>query len=369
MPHRRRFLQMTAGAAGLVGLHAAGLLRAAAAVAADTPVTPAAKPLELLFLGGTGFIGPHQIRHALARGHKVTIFNRGRRSGLFGDGVQELTGDRDDKVGEGLNALRTDRTWDAVIDNSGYVPRHVRDAVALLKDRCRRYVYVSTVAAYPEGPGTYAEDAELATLDDPTVETVTWETYGPLKAACDRIVRRELGDKATVVRPTYIVGPGDTTDRFTWWVDRLHRGGPVVGPAHPEVAVQVVDARDLCPWLVTLAENGTPGAFNAAGPAYTRRGLLWAVRGTAEADVELLWPTPEQAETLEPFAPMLDWGSESRVFPGDASRAAGMTYRSLADSTLGTLAWWRDQPQDRRDKPRGWPDAAKEAATIKALQG
>lgn len=366
MPHRRQFLQFAAGTVSLAGLHAAGLLRGAAAAAA---VEPAAKPLEILFLGGTGFIGPHQVEHALARGHRVTVFNRGRKSGLFGGRVQELTGNRDAKVDEGLSALQGDRTWDVVIDNSGYVPRHVRDSVRLLKDRCGRYVYVSTVAVYPDGPGLFPEDAPLAELADPAVEQVTGETYGPLKAECDRIVRAELGDRATVVRPTYIVGPGDTTDRFTWWVDRIHRGGDVVGPAHADVAVQIVDVRDLAPWIVTLGENGTPGAFNAAAPAVTRAGLLWGIRATTAADVTFHWPTPELAAELELPAPMLDWGSESAVFPWAASLAAGLAYRPLMDSALGTLQWWRAQPAERRAKPRGWPTAEQEAAALAKLAG
>ncbi|MFO7610186.1 MAG: epimerase, partial [Candidatus Krumholzibacteriia bacterium] len=144
MTDRRQFLQIAAGTAGLVGLTAAGCFSRANAADQDR-VEPAAKPLSILFLGGTGFIGPHQVEHALARGHQVTTFNRGRKSGYYGDRVEELTGNRDAKVDEGLAALQGDRTWDVVIDNSGYVPRHVRDSVQLLKDRCRRYVYVSTV--------------------------------------------------------------------------------------------------------------------------------------------------------------------------------------------------------------------------------
>ena len=368
MTDRRQFLQLAAGTAGVAGLAAAGLFTKGQA-ATVTVVEPAARRLKLLFLGGTGFIGPHQVEHALARGHEVTIFNRGRKSGLFGDEVEELTGNRDEQIDEGLAALRGERTWDAVIDNSGYVPRHVRDSVALLKDRCRRYVYVSTVAVYPDAPGTYPEDSDLAPAPPADVEDVTGETYGPLKAECDRIVRAELGAKATVVRPTFIVGPGDTTDRFTWWVERIHRGGDVVGPPDAEVGVQVVDARDLCPWIVHLAERDTAGAFNAAGPLYTRRGLLWGIRGTATGEVTFHWPTAEQAEKLEIPAPMLNWGDQTHFFPGEASRGAGMAYRPLADSATGTLEWWRGQPQERRDKARGWPTPEQERAALEVLQG
>ena len=366
MPNRREFLQTALGTAGLFGLQAAGLIGSARA--AD--VAPADKKLKLLFLGGTGFIGPHQIEYALARGHEVTVFNRGRRTGMYGDRVEEIIGNRDTKIDEGLTPLAGDRTWDIVIDNSGYVPRHVRDAVELLGSRCRRYIYVSTVAAYDADAAAYfSEDGPLAELADPTVEKVDGQTYGPLKAACDRIVRDALGSRATVVRPTFIVGPGDTTDRFTYWVDRIHRGGDIVGPANAEVAVQTVDVRDLCTWLIHLAENDTAGTFNAAGQAWTRASLLWAVRGTTGADSTFHWPSAALMTEMEMPAPMLDWGDQSRVFDHQASLQAGLTYRSVAESALDTLAWWRGQPDERRAKPRGWPADGLEARVLAKLKG
>ncbi len=161
MTTRREFLALSAGA---LAVYAAGLK---AVEAAD-------RPLKILFLGGTGFLGPHQINHALARGHEVTMFNRGRNAGMYGDRVEELVGNRDDTVDDGLSVLRGDRRWDVVVDNSGYVPRHVRDSVELLKDRCGRYVYVSTVAVYDfERGNEVPESAPLAKLDDPAVEEVT----------------------------------------------------------------------------------------------------------------------------------------------------------------------------------------------------
>jgi 2'-hydroxyisoflavone reductase len=365
MTTRRHVLQVAAGL-GLAGLSAPKLH---AATAPTRTVEPSAAPLKLLILGGTGFIGPHQVEYALARGHTVTVFNRGRKSGLFGERVEELQGDRDSTIDSGLTALAGDRTWDVVIDNSGYVPRHVRDSATLLKDRCRRYVYVSTVAVYPEFAGVFGEDAPIAELEDKSIEDVSGATYGPLKAECDRVVIEVLGAKGTIVRPTYIVGPGDTTDRFTYWVDRMQRGGDVVGAAHTEVGVQVVDVRDLCPWVVTLAENDTPGIFNAAGPVFTRVGFLWGLRASSAADVTFHWPTPELVAELELPAPMLDWGSHSQTFPGAASIAKGMKYRSLAESAAGTLEWWRAQTDERRSKARGWPTPELEAAAVARLKG
>jgi 2'-hydroxyisoflavone reductase len=353
---------MTAGA------FAAGPLLGMAESAA-VQIPRAARPLSLLVLGGTGFLGPHQIDYAVARGHRVTMFNRGNDPGLFGDAVEELKGNRDTRLDTGLDALRGDRTWDVVIDNSGYVPRHVRDSAELLKDRCGRYLYVSTVAVYDfESGSVFPEDAKLAELQDPDIEEVTGETYGPLKAACDLAVRDILGNRCTVVRPTYVVGPGDHTDRFTYWVERVHRGGDVLAPAVPEREVQWVDARDLCPWMITLAENGTPGIFNAAGPSskVDRGGLMWGLRALTAEPVRLHWPSDDLLEELGIDQPMM--GRENSIhFDNAASMAAGLHYRSLADTAQGTLAWWQSQPEERRAKARGWPSAAQEQSAIERI--
>jgi 2'-hydroxyisoflavone reductase len=358
MTTRREFIAVTTGA---LAARVAGL---------NASVSAAERPLDILFLGGTGFLGPHQIKYALARGHRVTLFNRGSNAGMFGDRAEELIGNRDTRIDDGLNALEGDRRWDVVVDNSGFIPRHVRDSAELLKNRCRRYVYVSTVAVYDfESGGVFPEDAELAPLDDKTVEKVTGATYGPLKAECDRIVRNILGDSVTVVRPTYVVGPGDHTDRFTYWVDRVARGGEVLAPGLPENIAQWVDARDLCPWIVTLGETDTRGIFNAAGPAstFTREGLMWGLAAQTDRPVEFFWPGVELLNELEFDAPMM--GRENSVrFVNQASMDAGLQYRSLADSASGTLEWWRAQSAERRANPRRWPSAEKEAEAIARLK-
>jgi len=360
---RRSFIGMTAGA------FAAGpLLGMATSAAAEVP--RAARPLSILVLGGTGFLGPHQIEYAVARGHRVTMFNRGNNPGLFGDAVEELTGNRDTHIDTGLDTLRGDRNWDVVIDNSGYVPRHVRDSAELLKDRCRRYLYISTVAVYDFDSGSvFPEDAKLAGLEDPAIEEVNGETYGPLKAACDVAVREIVGDRCTVVRPTYVVGPGDHTDRFTYWVERVNRGGDVLAPAGPEREAQWVDARDLCPWVITLAENDTPGIFNAAGPSskVDRGGLMWGLRALTAEPVRLHWPGDDLLEELGIDQPMM--GRENSFhFANEASLATGLTYRSLADTAEGTLAWWRSLPDERRANPRRWPTSEQERAAIERIR-
>lgn len=358
MTTRREFLTITAGA---LAVHAAGL---------KAEVGKAAKPLDILFLGGTGFLGPHQINYAIERGHRVTMFNRGSNAGMYGDAVEELIGNRDSGIDDGLSVLDGDRTWDVVVDNSGYVPRHVRDSVELLKDRCHRYIYVSTVAVYDFESGTvFPEDAKLADLEDSSVEKVTGETYGPLKAECDRIVREMLGDACTVVRPTYVVGPGDHTDRFTYWADRVYRGGEVLAPGLADNICQWVDARDLCPWIITLAENDTPGTYNASGPSstVTRDGLMWGLRAMTDKPVEFFWPDVSLLEELEFNTPMMG-REQSVLFVNRASMDAGLHYRSLAKTAQGTLEWWYQQSDERRANARNWPSAELERQIIKKLK-
>lgn len=345
MTTRREFLSISAGA---LALQASGL---AAAI-------PATHPLDILFLGGTGFLGPHQINYALARGHRVTMFNRGSNAGMYGSKVEEIIGNRDNNIDDGLSGLKGDRSWDVVVDNSGYVPRHVRESAELLKGRCRRYIYISTVAVYDFDVATvFPESAKLADLEDPSIEEVTGETYGPLKAECDRIVQNIFGDACTIVRPTYIVGPGDHTDRFTYYVVQANKGGDVLAPGLPDNEVQWIDARDLCPWIVTLAENNTAGVFNAAGPAsaVNRSGLMWGLRALTAEPVNFFWPTTALLEELGIDMPMMSQERDSTHFENTASMEAGLHYRSLANTATDTLEWWQSQTSERRANARRWP--------------
>jgi 2'-hydroxyisoflavone reductase len=373
MPDRRQFLGSAAALfAGAAVAPLANLPRRRATLA------PAAASLSILVLGGTGFIGPHVIERALARGHRVTMFNRGSNPGLFGDEVEELTGDRDPQVGTGLTSLEGDRRWDVVIDNSGYVPRHVRATAELLEDRVGRYLYTSTVAVYDDdaeppiaGVHIADRDSPLLPAPDPPTEEVTGATYGPLKAEGDRIVRALYGERATVVRPCYIVGPGDTTDRFTYWVERLHRGGEVVCPAHPGYQINWIDVRDLCALLIHLAEAGTPGAFNGVGPAspLTNEEALWGLRAFAAAPTSLYWPEATLLEELEFPTPMFDASRPDQRNDATAAVAAGLSYRSLAETVRDTHAWWLEQSDERRASPRGWPSAEAEAAVLARIRG
>lgn len=338
----------------------------------------AARPLDILFLGGTGFLGPHQVEYALARGHRVTIFNRGQSAqGLYGDRVEVLIGNRDARIAPGLAALEGDRRWDVVIDNSGYVPRHVRDSVTLLKDRVGRYVYVSTVAVYDSSAGgTMDENSPLWPAPSPEVEEVSGATYGPLKAECDRIVQAELGAKATIVRPTYIFGPGDETDRFTYWVDRVASGGEVLGPPDPEAELQWVDARDLCPWIVQLGERDQPGIYNASGPTVPAiwGEVLQSLTKLSAEPVQFRWATLDALKSTGIRLPLVRQPATPGAvtlrghFDGRKAESAGLRYRPLDDTAEATLAWWRAQTPERHAQAQGWPTREQEQKALEMLR-
>jgi 2'-hydroxyisoflavone reductase len=351
---------------------------AAIAVSATTrlfaDVPRAAHPLDILILGGTGFLGPHQVEYALARGHKVTLFNRGHNATLFGDRVEVLIGDRDTKTGPGLSALDGTRRWDAVIDNSGYLPRHVRDTAQLLKSRVRRYLFVSTVAAYAGAGAVCLETSPLRPLSNPENEQVNGQSYGELKAEGDRIVREVYGAAATVVRPTYLIGPGDETDRFTYWAARTAEGGTVVGPRADAKSLQTADVRDLCPWMVTLLERDLPGIFNAAAPPMPWDEVLNALRPLSKGAVRFVRPPAAIIEELKldfPLvAPTTSGGhlpNERTSFDGSKAVHAGLIYRQLSQSGSATLEWWRAQTAERRAAAKYWPTADQEKAILDAM--
>jgi 2'-hydroxyisoflavone reductase len=362
MTTRRRLMFQ---AIALIAMQKVGTGYAASAASA---IDPAPRRLDLLVLGGTGFLGPHQVEYALARGHRVTMFNRGRSgAGMYGDRVEALIGNRDAKIDAGLSALAGTRRWDAVIDNSGYLPRHVRDSANLLKGRVGRYVFVSTLSVYDAAAGELIDEASpLSKSPDPPTEEMSWANYGPLKADCDRAVREIQGDAATVVRPGFIVGPGDDTDRFTYWVDRLSRGGDVLAPPEPSRALQWVDVRDLSPWIVDLAERDRSGVYNAVGPRTrtTWREVVEVLARSASSPVRLHWPTTQLLQETRVELPLVSSSRRPRYFDGTAAHAAGLTYRPLEDTAAATLAWWNAQPAERRANAQGWPTPEQKRAVL-----
>ena len=344
MTTRREFVKVSAATVGALGLGLGGC----------RPEEEPPRVLRILILGGTGFIGPHMVRYAQSRGHTVTLFNRGRtNTHLFPD-VEKLIGDRDGD----LDALEG-REWDAVIDNSGYVPRQVRDSAQLLSRTTGQYLFISTVSVYEDfaTPG-FDEDYPVGTLDDPTVEEVTGETYGPLKALCEQAVQESFQDHATIVRPGYIVGPGDPSDRWTYWPVRVARGGEMIAPGEPSDPIQIIDARDLTAWTVRLVELGTSGVFNGVGPA-TRMGMgdmLEATRDATDADTEFTWVGADFLN--DRGASFSIWNEPAGEYvalhqaDGRRSLAAGLTHRPVSETARDTLEWWNSQDAERRAQMR-----------------
>ncbi len=295
--------------------------------------------MKLLVLGGTKFLGRHVVARALAEGHDVTTFTRGTTNPELFPEAEHLHGDRDD----GLDALRGG-AWDGVVDTSGYVPRIVRQSAELLRGAVERYVFVSTISVY-------SEPEELA---DPATEDVA-EHYGALKRACERVVEEIYGDRSARVRAGLIVGPYDPTDRFTYWPRRLAAGGDVLAPGDPGAPVQLVDARDLAAWLVRLALDGPGGTFDATGPAepLTLGGLLEATRVALGSSASLVW-VDEQAildAGVQPWTELPLWlpGGAGELMERDvsAARAAGLTFRPLAETVRDTEVWDRGEPGTR----------------------
>jgi 2'-hydroxyisoflavone reductase len=300
--------------------------------------------MKLLILGGTRFLGRHVVDAALDRGHDVTVFNRGRNNAGLPPDVETLVGDRDG----GLDPLRG-RTWDAVVDTSGYVPRVVRDSAQLLADAAEHYAFVSSLSVYASYATPVDEDSPVGVLEDETVEVVDGATYGPLKALCERAVDAEFAGRAAIARAGLIVGPRDDVKRFTWWARRVARGGDVLAPGAPERHLQLVDARDLADWLVRLGEDRTSGLFNATGPDYvlTMGEFLDACRRVSGSDARFVW-ADDRFLADHKVAPWSDMplylpaeGDYLHFFDVDVTRAvaSGLRFRPLADTIRDVLAW------------------------------
>jgi 2'-hydroxyisoflavone reductase len=306
--------------------------------------------MKLLVLGGTKFLGRHAVDAALAAGHDVTIFTRGQTNPELFPEVEHLIGDRDG----GLDALRG-RSWDGVVDTSGYVPRVVRQSAELLRDAVGRYVFVSSISAYADFSKPVDESSPVAQLEDPATEEIM-EAYGALKAACEEVVEEFFGERSSRVRAGLIVGPYDPTDRFTYWPRRIALGGDVLGPGDPDAPVQFVDARDLAQWLVALALRGPGGTLNATGPAepLTFAQLLERTREAIGSDANVVWVDDQHvlAAEVQPWTELPLWlpGAEyAGLARADISRAlaAGLTFRPVEETVVDTLAWDRSVPGDR----------------------
>ena len=357
---------------------AAAALPSIASTAPDlAKVGKAAKPLDILILGGTGFTGPFQVNYALARGHKVTLFNRGKRPSPEWPGeVEQLHGDRN--TGD-LKSLEG-RKWDVCIDNPTSLPFWVRDAAKVLKGNVGHYMFISTISVYADGskPGM-TEDAPLAVYKgrDPMAETQESlradieGLYGPLKALSEAEVRKHFGDRSTIVRPGYIVGPRDETDRFTYWPLRVAQGGEMLVPGDGQDPIQIIDGRDLGEWMIRLAEAKTYGVFNAVGPDYElgTDAMIHGCQAVTANGIKLTHVSPQFLEEQKVELPI--WvAREGNPYAGYGSvsnaraLAAGMTLRPLATTVADLLAWFHALPAERQAKPRAGITREKEAELL-----
>jgi 2'-hydroxyisoflavone reductase len=334
--------------------------------------------MNLLILGGTIFLGRYLVEAALAHGHQVTLFNRGQHNPELYPDVEKLRGDRDG----GLAALRG-RRWEAVVDTSGYVPRLVRASAEPLADAVEHYAFISSISVYPHFRSVGLDErAPVGTLDDPTVEEITGESYGPLKALCEQAVERALPGRTLIVRPGLIVGPHDPSERFTYWVRRVAQGGEVLAPAHPDWHTQIIDVRDLAEWTLHMVEQQQTGVYNATGPEYDLRfgQLLDTCRTASGSAARFTWVSEAflSANEVTPWSELPLWIPQSDADMQGFSDiscakaiAAGLTFRDLATTVRDTLAWDATradtaEPPARLLQPRAGLAPDREAELLRA---
>lgn len=305
--------------------------------------------MNLLLLGGTRFVGLHITAAALARGHRVTLFNRGTTNPALFPEAEKLRGDR----GGDLSALKG-RRWDAVIDINAYLPRHVRATAELLKDAVDRYVFISTISVYEDlsVPGT-TEESPLKEPhpEDEDLDDMPPGGYGRLKVLCERVAEAALPGRVLRVRPCIVVGPEDHTRRFPYWVVRVAHGGEVLAPGRPERPVQIIDARDLASWVVEMTERREAGVYNVVGPkgVLTMREMLETCREVSGSDARFTWGSDELLKERGIKLPLWQPEKEEGVdaVRNDKAIAQGLTFRPLAETVRDTLAWASGAPEER----------------------
>ena len=358
-----------------IGLSLAALSLAAAPTSA---LGTAGRRLRILFLGGTGFLGPHTVRYALERGHDVTLFNRGHTNADLFPELETIIGNRDPEVDEGLDGLK-DREWDAVIDTSGYVPRITGASAGLLAESVGQYLFVSTICQYDnwaEGGTNGTEDRPRATLDDPTAEDVA-KHYCALKAYCERAVEAAMPGRVTHIRPGLIVGPRDGTDRFTYWPVRIDRGGEVLAPGKPSDLTQYIDVRDLARFIVLCLERELTNAYNVVRKPMPFGDFLSTCVNTFDSDAVLTWvPADFLAEhDVQAWRDVPAWADSDSALAGsltwsaDKAMAAGLTISPLEVTVRDTLAWYRSLPEERQSELRAGMSGDKEASVLEAWHG
>jgi 2'-hydroxyisoflavone reductase len=304
--------------------------------------------MKILILGGTVFVGRHLVDAALARRHEVTLFNRGEHNPDLFPQVEKLRGDRT----KSLDALR-DKHWDAVIDTCGYVPRVVRESAEFLKNAVDLYVFISSISVYADysKPGL-DEGSAVGVLKDESVEEVTNETYGPLKALCEKAAVEAMSGRTLVIRPGLIVGPYDPSDRFTYWVLRVDRGGTVLAPGPKEREMQIIDARDLAAWIIHMIEELEHGVYNAVGPkqplSFER--FLAECRKVSASDASFEWVSEEFILANNVHVPVWVPKSAEGISSVNIGRALSkkLRFTPLSQTVAETLLWAKRRPKETK---------------------
>jgi len=376
---RRRFLKLSALAGGSIG---AGLIPGLEALGNSVNlIGRASKPMNILILGGTGFTGPVQVEYALKRGHKVTVFNRGKtHPGILPKEAEQLLGDRN--TGE-VAALKG-RKWDVCIDIPTTLPFWVRDAAQILQGNVDRYVFISTISVFSDNSKpNMDENGPLAEYKGADAMAETQATlganpglYGPLKALSEKEAEKWFPGKALIIRPGLIVGPGDPSDRFTYWPVRIEKGGEVLGPGTPNDPVQFIDARDLAEWVIRMAEQGTVGTFNATGPNYklTMGKMFDEIKAASKSNATFTWADADflREQKVRAWSDMPTWvpprGGTLGFSQVNNQKAIGkgLTFRSVNDTTKATLEWFHKQPPERQAKLKAGLTPERETAVLAA---
>jgi 2'-hydroxyisoflavone reductase len=351
----------------LAGTVAAGSWLGASALAQGSA-------LKVLILGGTGFIGPHFVEVLRARGHKLTLFNRGKRNPKLFPDLETLIGDRNGPV----DSLKG-RDWDVVIDDSAFIAKHAQLTTELLKGHAGHYIFTSSISVYSDlaTPGI-DETAKVAQLTDPSVDKVTEETYGGLKAVCEKIVSDAFPGHSTIIRPSYIVGPGDPTDRFTYWPVRVARGGDVFAPGSPTDPIQFVDVRDLADFTRLCVEQRFTGTYNICNPpgAVTIGDLLQSAKKVSGSNAKFIWASAEfiEAQKLLESGEIPIWVPSSGEYAGMGlvssvrAVAKGLRFRPVDTTVRDTLAWHAKRPKEQQEKLRAGLAPQREMELLKQLR-
>jgi 2'-hydroxyisoflavone reductase len=350
-------------------------------VSAAETTGKASKPLRILILGGTGFLGPHCTESAISRGHSVTHFNSGRteelrksagRPSAVPAGVETLYGNRDpnktadDRKTEGKANTAKDpnspkglsqlegKKWDAVIDTSGYFPRMVKASAELLAPSVKQYVFISTISVYKDTSAPFDETAPLQTLQDPTTEDMgkDFANYGGGKALCEKAAETAMSGRVTNIRPGFIVGPRDTSGRFIYWPVRASMGGNMIVPGAPTDPIQLIDVRDLADWIIHCVENNVVGVYSATGPEkeLSMKSFVEGVRKGVASDISFTWVPNDflHSKGIHDQFPLYaaPVGETAGFHRANTSRALakGLKFRPISDTAKATLDWYKSLP-------------------------